>query len=114
MTLILSVLLAAAVPAHAPPQRCGWLVNPTPANWSLIDRGGEWTIGEQGGWQAPGMDDMPDMTTRGWAETNGHYGHGCACLSVTTDRRTRRVTRIFSARPMPLRVCRADPHLRHF
>lgn len=110
MSLLLAALLAAA-PHGAPARRCGWLVNPTPANWSLIDRDGEWELGAQGGWQAPGLDDMPDMTTRGWVETNGSYGHGCACLSVTTDRRTRRATRIFSARPMPLRVCRADRRL---
>ena len=30
---------------------------------------------------------MPDMTTRGWVETNGHYGYGCACMTVSTDRR---------------------------
>ena len=111
---VLALLAAAAASAHMPERRCGWLVNPTPANWSLIDRDGEWELGAQGGWQAPGLDAMPDMTTRGWVETNGAYGHGCACLGVATDRRHRRVTRIFSARPMPLGVCRADPHLRAF
>ena len=110
MSLLLIALLAAA-PQSRPEQRCGWLQNPTPANWWLIDRDGEWTIGEQGGYQAPGMDDTPDMTTRGWVETNGPHGHGCACMSVTTDRATHRVTRIFSARSVPLRQCRADPRL---
>lgn len=82
--------------------------NPTPANWWLVDRHGEWTIGEQGGYQAPGMDDMPDMTTAGWVEVNGHYGYGCGCMEVSTDRANRRITRIFSARPVPLRQCEAD------
>ena len=27
----------------------GWLQNPTPGNWWLVDRDGEWTIGTQGG-----------------------------------------------------------------
>ena len=112
MSLFLALLAAAASPA--PERRCGWLVNPTPANWSLIDRDGEWELGAQGGWQAPGLDEMPDMRARGWVETNGHYGHGCACLSVATDRAAHRVTRIFSARPMPLRVCRTDRTLPRF
>ena len=102
---------AAATSAPATERRCGWLYNPTPANWWLVDRDGEWLLGAQGGYQAPGMDSLPDMTTRGWVETNGHYGHGCACMTVATDRRTRRVTRVVSGNPVPLRQCRADPRL---
>jgi hypothetical protein len=111
---MMTPLLALAIAAQSTPieTRCGWLHNPTPGNWWLVDRDGEWLIGAQGGYQAPGMDGMPDMTTAGWAETNGHYGHGCACMRVTVDRRTRRVTRIVSARPLPLRQCQADPRLR--
>ena len=30
--------------------RCGWLANPTPANYWFYDKDGEWTIGEQGGY----------------------------------------------------------------
>lgn len=29
--------------------RCGWVDNPTPANWWLTDRDGEWVIGVPGG-----------------------------------------------------------------
>jgi len=110
MNLLFIALLAAAPQSQAQ-TRCGWLVNPTPANWWLNDRDGEWTLAVQGGYQAPGMDEMPDMTTRGWVETNGHYGHGCACMRVTTNARTRQVTRILSARPVPLRQCAADRRL---
>lgn len=102
--------LVAAGPALAE-RRCGWLDNPTPANWWFTDRDGEWTIGAQGGYQAPGMDEMPDMTTRGWVRTNGYYGYGCACMEVETNRREMRITRIISARPVPLRQCRADRSL---
>jgi len=111
---MLAILLAAALAAgsaSAPERRCGWLHNPTPANWWLIDRDGEWLIGAQGGYQAPGMDTMPDMTTRGWSAVNGSYGYGCACMTVTTDRASRRITRIVSATPVPLRQCRADRRL---
>ena len=114
---LLAALIAAsaiALPSSAqrpPERRCGWLQNPTPANWWLVDRDGEWILGVQGGYQAPGMDEMPDMSTRGWVRTNGNYGYGCACMSVTTDRRSGRVTRLFSATPVPLRQCRADRRL---
>jgi hypothetical protein len=107
----LAAALSLAGPNGRSERRCGWLQNPTPANWWLIDRDGEWLIGAQGGYQAPGMDGMPDMTTGGWVETNGSHGYGCACMDVTTDARSRRVTRIFSARPVPLRQCRADRNL---
>ena len=108
----LSVVMAMAMAAApATERRCGWLVNPTPGNFWLNDRHGEWTIGAQGGYQAPGMDNMPDMSTRGWVRTNGSYGYGCACMTVTTDARTRRITRIRSATPVPLRQCQADRRL---
>jgi hypothetical protein len=97
-----------AAPASGGERRCGWLQNPTPANYWLVDRDGEWTISAQGDHEAEGMDDMPDMTSRGWVETNGSYGYGCACMTVNTDRRSHRITRILSATPVPLRQCRND------
>src|SRR5215217_3934268 len=100
------ILVAAAVMAASSPAgkiRCGWLENPTPANWSLVDREGEWLIGVQGGYQARGSDNIPDMSTRGWVETNGHHGYGCACMKVSTDRASHRITNILSAIPKPLR-----------
>ncbi len=105
--LALTGSAASQIPATE--RRCGWLDNPTPANWWLTDRDGEWTIAVQGGRQAPGLDALPDMTTRGWVRTNaGSYGYGCACLDVVTDRRTMRITRIASGRPLPLAQCRRD------
>ena len=93
-------------------KRCGWLKNPTPGNFSLLDRSGEWTISEQGGYQAPGIDNMPDMTTKGWVVTNaGEHGYGCACLDVQVDEKSRLVTRLVSAQPLPLRRCKLDPKL---
>jgi hypothetical protein len=97
---------AVAVAAKAE-RRCGWLVNPTPANWWLTDRDGQWILGTQGADQAPGMDEMPDMSTAGWVETNGHYGHGCACMTITADA-DGRVTRVADAEPKPLKQCQAD------
>jgi hypothetical protein len=108
---LLALFAAAQAPQSRPETRCGWLDNSTPANWLLTDRDGEWLIGSQGGYQAPGLDELPDMSARGWVETNGPHGHGCACMTVTTDRARMRITRIISARPVPLRQCRADRRL---
>lgn len=116
---ILAVLapLLAAGPTQAAPKppgemRCGWIANPTPGNWWLTDRAGEWGIGLQGGYQAEGMDEIPDLSAADWVVTNGSsYGYGCACLRVTTDAKTRQITRIHSVRQQPLKVCRADRKL---
>ena len=94
--------------AGAAERRCGWLENPTPANFSLRDRQGEWVMGEQGGHQAVGMDEIPDLSTDGWVRTNGSYGHGCACITGTFDARTHQVVRIDRAEGVPLARCKAD------
>jgi hypothetical protein len=102
---------AAARPTTGGLRRCGWLHNPTPGNWWLFDGQGEHIIATQGGYRAPGMDEMPDMSTKGWVEVNGSYGYGCACMTVTLDPETLRVTQISGAAPQPLKQCRDDPRL---
>jgi Protein of unknown function (DUF4087) len=100
------------LPAAGPGERrCGWLMNPTPGNWWLFDGHGEWILGTQGSEATPGMEDMPDMSAAGWVETNGHYGYGCACMTISYDPATRRVTRVAGAQPKPLKQCRADRKL---
>ena len=113
--LLLPALLLTATAAEAQrgsEQRCGWYQNPTPANHWLTDADREWLIGAQGGFQARGMDNMPDLTTNGWVNVNGNYGYGCACMRVRTDRRNGRITQIYSARAVPLSQCRNDRRLR--
>ena len=109
--LVAILALCAAGPALAVEKRCGWIDNPTPGNWWLTDSQGEWLLGAQGGYQAPGMDNMPDLSEKGWVRTYGYYGYGCACLTVETDARTKRVTRLIAASQLPLRKCRADKAL---
>ena len=92
--------------------RCGWFSNPTPANASLHDRDDEWIVGVQGGHQAEG--DWPSFGPKQWVETNGHYGHGCACMSVEVDRESGRVLEIKSARARPLSACRRDKALKRW
>lgn len=92
--------------------RCGWFSNPTPANASLHDRDAEWIVGVQGGHQAEG--DWPSFTPKQWVETNGHYGHGCACMRVRVNREEQRVLAIESARARPLSACRRDRALKRW
>ena len=94
--------------------RCGWFSNPTPANVSLHDRDGEWTIGVQGGYQADGDDWWPLFKPRQWVETNVHYGYGCACLRLRVNRETHEVIEIKSSRARPLAACRRDRSLRQW
>lgn len=106
--LALVALALAAALAASPATRCGWLENPTPGNWWLNDRDGEWTISIQGGYEAGGAE-LPDMSTRGWVVTNGmSYGYGCACLRGAFDLKRKRLSRLVSARSLPLKQCRAD------
>lgn len=90
--------------------RCGWFENPTPANAWLTDRDGEWIISVQGGYQADG--DWPDFKKSQWVKTNINYGHGCACMKVTTDRAEMRILKIISATAKPLSTCRKDKALK--
>lgn len=113
-----AVLLPGRPSAHgaaatvAAETRCGWFSNPTPANASLHDRDDEWIIGTQGGQQAEG--DWPSFGPKQWVETNGHYGYGCACMSVEIDRASGRVIEIKSARARPLSACRRDKALKRW
>jgi len=91
--------------------RCGWIDNPTPANWDLTDKDGIWSIGVQGGRQAEG--DLPEFPEgkKYWVKTNGSYGYGCGCLTVKVDAKEKTVLAIKSGRPLPLAKCRADKAL---
>jgi hypothetical protein len=109
---MLAVRPGAAGATAAAETRCGWFDNPTPANASLHDREGEWIIGVQGGHQAEG--DWPEFGPKQWIETNGHYGYGCACMSVEVDRESGHVLNIKSARARPLSACRRDKALKRW
>lgn len=110
------IIVAFAASAHAAhlQKRCGWLVNPTPANWWLNDRDGEWILSVQGGYQADGLDNIPDMSEHGqWIVTNAaDYGYGCACLTVTVVHGTHRVKQVLAAEALPLSRCNSDRSLR--
>jgi hypothetical protein len=103
-------LLASAVSSIAE-QRCGWLENPTPANWWLIDKDDTWIIGVQGGAQADGMDYIGDLSTGDFVTENGSHGYACACMTVVTDAKNSQITRILSFKQLKMSKCRNDAAL---
>lgn len=93
--------------------RCGWLDNPTPNNFWLYDKDGEWIISIQGGYSVEWDWEFPVFKRKQWVYTNtGSYGYGCACFQMQTDRKTRQVLKIKSARGLPLSKCRRDKSLK--
>lgn len=108
---LISSISIFALPSLSAETRCGWLHNPTPANYWLTDRDGTWIISAQGGYHARGIDNMPSYDERQYVRTNRSYGYGCACLLVLTDRNQRRITSIQSGETLPLKTCRQDPSL---
>lgn len=108
-----SAIGAATPPRETMARRCGWIANPTPGNWWLTDRDGQWTLSTQGGPGAAGMDSLPDLTVREWkAATPAGYGYGCGCMTVRAPRGSKDVTAISGFRQMPLATCRGDRRLK--
>lgn len=108
-----AVLSIGAASTAQPPgeMRCGWFINPSPANVWLVDRHDGWIVGTQGGHQASG--DWPKFAEAEWVRFGAaNYGYGCACLRVQADAKTKRVHRIFAASARPLAVCRGDPAIK--
>jgi hypothetical protein len=94
-------------------QRCGYLENPTPGNWTLSDADGDWLVSSQGdGREAAGMDLIPDLTVRDFIVTNPpDHGYACVCLGVQSDATAMRILRITSVKQLSIRKCTADPNL---
>lgn len=108
---VISCLFTITLPANALETRCGYLVNPTPANWFLKDAEGTWTISRQGGYQAPGRDNMHSLQGVEYVKINGNHGYTCACLDVDTDSSQMKITWIQSSKALPLSTCQEDPNL---
>lgn len=107
----LSMVLS-PVSAKSPIQRrCGWLYNVTPGNFELSDRDGSWTIAQQGGYEAAGLDNLPNLPKKQWIKTNGPHGYACSCIIARTDRSAMLITEIISAGHKPLKLCRNDRKL---
>jgi Protein of unknown function (DUF4087) len=111
LLIAVGLVISIATPGLATETRCGWLDNPTPGNWWLTDADARWTLGVQGGYQAPGMENIPDMSRGQYVETNGSYGYACACMEVSIDAEKNRISRIYSVEQLNLKQCRQDPNL---
>lgn len=110
---LMTAALAAAAGARAAETRCGWIENPTPANWWLEDADNMWTIMTQGedADAVEGMELIPDISEHDYVRTNGSYGYACACMSVETDGKER-ITKILSFRQLALAKCQNDKALK--
>ncbi len=60
--------------SNVTPLRCGWFDNPTPGNFWLVDRDGSWEVGVQGGYQAKGLDRIPDFERTGRSRMRDRTG----------------------------------------
>ena len=99
---IISSVSIFAVPASGTETRCGWLYNPTPRNWYLIDKDGRWIISRLGGYEAKGMDNLPTYNEKEYVKTNGYYGYGCACMDVVADNARLRISEVRGDGSLPL------------
>lgn len=106
-----TLFLLAAATAEAGEKRCGWLANPSPANWLLIDRDASWWLMTQGGPEPEGMDLIGDISAGDYVAAFGNYGYACACLTVEADADAKTITRITAFRQLPIRQCRNDKAL---
>jgi hypothetical protein len=108
-------LIGWSLPAAAAEKRCGWYGNPAPGDMLLTDRDGDWWITGGGeGADAKGLDNVPQMSDRGFIATGvpgSGRGFNCACLTVETNARTQRITRVISGQILPLTQCRNDRSL---
>lgn len=94
--------------------RCGWVDNPTPGNWWLTDRDGEWTLMLQGnGDRDNGFLDIPKTWNfqDQWRKNNGSYGYGCGCFEGEIDKASNWVTKLTMLKAKDLVVCEGDPAL---
>ena len=105
---VLAALLALPAAAET---RCGWLDNPTPANWFLTDRDGAWALGLQGVDLRNNWFDLEAPDFAEWADAGGRAGYGCACFEGSVDPESGNATWIASLRPLPLSRCHNDPAL---
>ena len=116
--LIVLLSISFSLTANSKEVRCGWLVNPTPANIWLIDRDGLWSIFAQGGeTDLEGYpiedksldfayDDIEDQSQ--FVRTNGYYGFSCACMTVDVNEEKSAITMIYNSTQQSLKQCLED------
>ncbi|WP_203141921.1 DUF4087 domain-containing protein [Marinobacter mangrovi] len=93
--------------------RCGWLDNPSPGNYWLIDRDAVWVIAEQGGKRAENSEFLTPTDESEFVNMNHGYGYSCACISAETDENHHSVNSIIFYKQLPLIRCNTDRDLEH-
>ncbi|WP_186208811.1 DUF4087 domain-containing protein [Burkholderia gladioli] len=82
-------------------KRCGWIENDLPGgDLTLRDRDGVWGISTAAG-VATGLEQMPATSK----------GDTCGCLSVATDRASKKITQVFGGKVIANSICHADKSL---
>jgi hypothetical protein len=110
----LPLCLAFTAAEAAPENRCGWVVNPTPGNWWLTDRDGDWILATQGSdREALGMENIGDISAGDYKAVNGNYGYACGCMKVETEVSggQRHITAVYSFKQGKLAQCAKDKAL---
>lgn len=105
----LSFLSVSALSAE---QRCGWIENPSPGTWWLMDKDATWEISTRGGYSVPAtsIDNLPDVIPNQYIRISGIYGYSCGCLSVDTDKQNRRIKVIHQkGKQVFLKQCLEEP-----
>lgn len=108
--LVLLVVTPVCAAEHSSEMRCGWVDNPTPANYFLNDKDGSWAFSMQGSYEAKGMDLVPDLSGDQFVDI-GPHGYGCGCMDVSVDVEEKKILQIFSFEQKKLKDCLADPDL---
>ncbi|AEA60107.1 DUF4087 domain-containing protein [Burkholderia gladioli] len=82
-------------------KRCGWIENDLAGrDLTLRDREGTWAISTAAG-VATGFEQMPATSK----------GDTCGCLSVATDRASKKITQVFGGKVIANSICHADKSL---
>lgn len=112
---ILAIASNSAI-AQSPERRCGWVFNPTPANWWIEDKDGAWYLSRQGdaSLQSNGFMGLPDEAFQfgqEWVNLNDFntYGHGCGCVEGHFAGSF--AVLVEAMQPLPLARCELDPAL---
>lgn len=106
------LLLSIATASSAAENLCGWVQNPTPGNWWLTDKDGDWIMTAQGqDFEPEGMDLIGDISEHDYVASNGNYGYACGCIKADVDLKSSRITTIHAFRQLPLSKCENDSNL---
>ncbi|PID46918.1 MAG: hypothetical protein CSB47_01680 [Proteobacteria bacterium] len=89
-------LFCLSLPVMASEYRCGWIENPGPGRWWITDKDASWEISTPGGYSVSpqSIDQLPDIIPNGYVRVTGTYGYSCGCLTVSTDKRKHRITKV--------------------